>query len=290
MLHDSLASNPVSTPTAIFSPSVARIAASTARDWAYIDLWLTSKLTSCGNSMPSFERNKDTLQILQALAAANETVDEDNTLLARTDATVLDGLADAGSYAASFTKDAIVEAIHGQLSHQAHLAVDCVASLALQAATPFAEPQKLGRAMMSLESTLVDMQHMSSRADLLHLHVQRSADQAKQLLDSLDSLARKSPSYAAKQNLDMQRQTKLMAAQLASHSTPDTWLEWRHATSIDDVGCHQRVCIDLMTRGNELSAQLTALEGFVGCVDDARNSVQVLQRQLHDTLLRRNLV
>ncbi|PHH58605.1 hypothetical protein CDD81_5088 [Ophiocordyceps australis] len=236
--------------------------------------------------MPSFERNKHTLQTLQALAAANATVDEDNMLLAHTNATDLNRLADADLDAAPATKDAIVEAIHDQLSHQAHLAVDCLARLALQGATAFAEPPKLGRAMLSLEISLVDMQHMASRVDLLRSHVQRSADEAKQLLDSLDSLAHKSPSYAAKHNLDMQRQTRTLAAQLAKHSIGDTWLEWRYETSIDDVGSHQRLCIDLMTRSSELSAQLAALEGLVGDVDQARNSVHALQQLLHDTLVR----
>ncbi len=40
---------------AIFSPSVARIAASTAKDWNYVDSWLSARFH--GGSRPAFERN-----------------------------------------------------------------------------------------------------------------------------------------------------------------------------------------------------------------------------------------
>ena len=73
---------------AIFSPTIARIAASTARDWSYVDSWLSSKLPP-GRPLPSFERNPDTLKALLALAAANEAADEQRSLLARAEAEAL---------------------------------------------------------------------------------------------------------------------------------------------------------------------------------------------------------
>ncbi len=73
--------------TAIFSPSVARLAASTAKDWNYVDSWLSSKLH--GRTPPPFERNPDTLKALLALAALNEAADEERDLLARVDAAAL---------------------------------------------------------------------------------------------------------------------------------------------------------------------------------------------------------
>jgi len=89
---------------AIFSPSVARAAASTAKDWAYVDAWLRRQYTHLhkkqpqdlgyGSSSsssnhttrpsvpPSFERNAETLEVLLALVAANEAADEEQRRLA----------------------------------------------------------------------------------------------------------------------------------------------------------------------------------------------------------------
>merc|ERR1711939_855085 len=54
-------------PSAIFSPSVARQQQAAAKDWNYIDNWLSSKFN--GKTPPPFERNNDTLKALLALAA-----------------------------------------------------------------------------------------------------------------------------------------------------------------------------------------------------------------------------
>ncbi|KAI0912432.1 hypothetical protein F4823DRAFT_581463 [Ustulina deusta] len=95
---------------AIFSPSIARAAASTAKDWAYVDAWLrrqyahlgpddastrtrtrtVSKPTTTTSSPPAFERNPDTLEALLALIAANEEADEERGRLARLESAALD--------------------------------------------------------------------------------------------------------------------------------------------------------------------------------------------------------
>jgi HAUS augmin-like complex subunit 1 len=69
----------VSFPAAIFSPSVARQAASVARDWNYVDSWLSFRL---GHRVATFERNPDTLRLLHALASCNESADEERTAMA----------------------------------------------------------------------------------------------------------------------------------------------------------------------------------------------------------------
>ncbi|TGJ80239.1 hypothetical protein E0Z10_g8517 [Xylaria hypoxylon] len=93
---------------AIFSPSIARAAASTAKDWAYVDAWLRRQYAHLGQedashahahaqnrskptvSPPSFERNPDTLDALLALIAANEEADEERHRLAQLESAALD--------------------------------------------------------------------------------------------------------------------------------------------------------------------------------------------------------
>ncbi|KAI5919708.1 hypothetical protein F4810DRAFT_471499 [Camillea tinctor] len=90
-----------STPqAAIFSPSVARAAASTAKDWAYVDDWLRSKYALLKRRPPPFERNPETLRALLALAAANEAADEERQQLARVEEAALEEVRRAAEHEA----------------------------------------------------------------------------------------------------------------------------------------------------------------------------------------------
>lgn len=65
----------------LFSPSKARQQRAQAQDWAQIDNWLSYKYA--GRSVPSFERNEETLKVLRELALANERADEERAVYER---------------------------------------------------------------------------------------------------------------------------------------------------------------------------------------------------------------
>lgn len=69
------------TPSDLFSPSKARQQRAQAQDWAYIDSWLSYKYA--GRTVPSFERNAETLKVLRELASANERADEERLIAER---------------------------------------------------------------------------------------------------------------------------------------------------------------------------------------------------------------
>jgi HAUS augmin-like complex subunit 1 len=77
-------------PGAIFSPSQARQQQAQAKDWNYIDTWLSVKYSP--KSAPPFERNNETMKALLALAGWNEGVDEEKTLIAKVEAKALEEL------------------------------------------------------------------------------------------------------------------------------------------------------------------------------------------------------
>ena len=74
-------------PAAIFSPSQARQELTQVKEWGYVDGWLRLKLG--GKSPPAFERTNDTLQALLALAAFNESADEERDLLVQVETRAL---------------------------------------------------------------------------------------------------------------------------------------------------------------------------------------------------------
>lgn len=65
----------------LFSPSKARQQRAQAQDWAQIDSWLSYKYS--GRTVPTFERNDDTLKVLRELAMANERADEERNIQQR---------------------------------------------------------------------------------------------------------------------------------------------------------------------------------------------------------------
>jgi hypothetical protein len=65
-------------PAKVFSPSAAKHQTLLAKDWSYIDQWLSARYHP--KPVPKFERNPDTLKALLALAAANEAADEERAL------------------------------------------------------------------------------------------------------------------------------------------------------------------------------------------------------------------
>lgn len=66
---------------ALFSPSKARQQQAQAKDWIFVDSWLSKKYHP--KPVPNFERNEDTLQALMTLVAFNERADEEQLLLER---------------------------------------------------------------------------------------------------------------------------------------------------------------------------------------------------------------
>jgi hypothetical protein len=69
------------TPQDLFSPSKARQQRAQAADWAQIDSWLSYKYA--GRTVPTFERNEETLKVLRELSMANERADEERVILER---------------------------------------------------------------------------------------------------------------------------------------------------------------------------------------------------------------
>lgn len=66
---------------ALFSPSKARQQQAQAKDWIFVDSWLSRKYHP--KPVPAFERNEETLQSLMTLVAFNERADEERALVER---------------------------------------------------------------------------------------------------------------------------------------------------------------------------------------------------------------
>ncbi|KAF4976086.1 hypothetical protein FZEAL_7196 [Fusarium zealandicum] len=278
--------------SAIFSPSVARIAASTARDWSYVDAWLSSKFHP--RPVPPFERNNDTLKALLALASANEAADEERSLLAKAEAAAL---AESGSGHAQPARrplrEGLLEAVQHNLPTDGHTALDAMAGMALQLGVAFPEPETLGRRMSDLQSSVFDAEQMKARVELLHRHIDDEASHINHLLRDLQTDDYKPPSHLAKQNLEMQRKVKTLSAKLPELQDRVTALaasaDSSHPT-IADLTRDEQDYLAMLSRRKELDLQLASFQGLPSNPDIARSELEDMRGQLRSITSQRDSV
>lgn len=208
---------------AIFSPSVARAAASTAKDWAYVDAWLrrqyshlrqqdntSSSKQTTATSPPTFERNPETLEALLALVAANEEADEERDRLARLESAALDEVRAAeeeknhrrqqqqeqntspndtptminGDILASD----LLEAIDAGLTKDGQTALDAMAdiSLCFEGLSP-ADPSaaNLAQRFVSEQARAHETEHLLHRVSLLQTYLDDESARLSSLLEEL---------------------------------------------------------------------------------------------------------
>ncbi|KAI0453962.1 hypothetical protein F5B21DRAFT_266673 [Xylaria acuta] len=213
---------------AIFSPSIARAAASTAKDWAYADAWLRRQYAHLSSSKPAapppFERNPATLAALLSLIAANEEADEERDRLARLEASALDEVraaedekarrrqstdtrngqdsgGDDHDRAASpppppihgdLLAEDLLQAVDAGLSKEGLTALDALAdvSLSLDAATD-PSPATLSHRFVELQGRVHEAEHLLHRVGLLRSYL---ADESARLSSFLEEL-RLGPQY-----------------------------------------------------------------------------------------------
>ncbi|KAK1753492.1 hypothetical protein QBC47DRAFT_44729 [Echria macrotheca] len=290
---------------AIFSPSVARAAASTAKDWNFVDAWLHAKFH--GRSAPPFERNADTLRALLALATANEAADEERQLVARLEATALqelraqedlhkqqseDGRTGSGNTAAD-AREAILAAVRENLSREGTAALDAMATAAADCGIAFATPEDLGRRMTELPAQLSELEQMEARVRVLARYMESELQKMQKLAKELMDDKYRPPTDLAKQNLETQRKIKTLSARIPELRDKVSALANSVGTpnpTIEQVKREEEAYLALLSEKNELEAQVQAFQGLPHDTDQARQELEHLRNELRQTTQRRDAV
>lgn len=229
---------PPSAPV-IFSPSVARAAASAAKDWSYVDSWLHAKYAPLHLKVPSFERNPETLKALLALATANEAADDprqqiadlesatqeklntsNTTSLDRTAAQAQDDITPSfPSPSASLTyheaKQSIFSSLSASLTPAGQEALTSLShSQTLSLPVTQGDPIHLASSFLSLSTELNNLEQARQRLDLLSSHITCATASIEKLLVRLRRHPGCSPAAGlAKENLEVQRRIRMLAGQ-----------------------------------------------------------------------------
>ncbi|KAK3348062.1 hypothetical protein B0H65DRAFT_462261 [Neurospora tetraspora] len=313
---------PPSAPV-IFSPSVARAAASAAKDWSYVDSWLLSKYAPLHLKVPAFERNPDTLKALLALAAANEAADDSRQQIADLESATLAKLNTSTSNTNTNTsntqdpspspsttetyqeaKQSILTALSASLTRSGKESLTTLSHLSQTLSLPpsQADPLHLASSLLSLSTELNNLEQAQQRLDLLSSHITRATASIEKLLIHL----RRDPGYSpaaglAKENLEVQRRIKTLAGQtlpqlrervanLASAvAGSDSGAgEEGGMVTVEQVRREQEAYLELLRRKQELNVQLQAFQGLPPDTEQARRELEGLREELRSLTSRRD--
>ncbi|KAI1406332.1 hypothetical protein F4819DRAFT_243669 [Hypoxylon fuscum] len=306
---------------AIFSPSVARAAASTAKDWSYVDSWLRSKYASHPSinrgKVPSFERNPDTLKALLALAAANEAADEEREQLARVEEAALEEVRDAererearhqeqqqlqlqqqaataeppvpnGELLASD----LLSALESSLTKEGATALDSMSHMAVSLGLAYPTPESLGAAYVSLQGRALELEDTVERVNLLQRYLDRESAKLDAFLQELQhGEAYQLAPDLAKQNLELQRKVKSMSARLPELKQQVIYLEKSTGLpnlTVDEVRKDEEAYLELLAKKKELDAQVKAFAGLPPDIEAARAELEALRAELRDVTEQRD--
>ncbi|KAJ0168989.1 hypothetical protein CTA2_3703 [Colletotrichum tanaceti] len=275
--------------TAIFSPSVARIAASTAKDWSYVDSWLALKYQ--GRPVPTFERNPETLKALLALANSNETADEERELVARAEATVVQEVSavqrrsDSNSElpTPAAVRGRILGAIQDHLTREGRTALNSMATLSCQLSVAYPDAETIGRSMIALHAETSELEQMRGRVHVLEAYIEQESASANDLLQILRSDDYKPANDLARQNLDMQRRIKAVAARIPEHKDRVNSLNKCPDASyntIEKMVQDEADYLNLLAQKKGLDAEVDQFSGLPDDVRKARTELEHLRAEV----------
>lgn len=158
-------------PAKVFSPSVARQQSQIAKDWTYVDQWLLTR-HSPSSTVPSFERNPDTLKALLALAAANEAADEERALEKKVKEKALAELQKRDEEAAN-TEASVLAALEESLTSNGTRALNSIALLSVALGSTSTSSRKLAAGLIGLTKEEFSIAQQTLRIDGLHRRLQR---------------------------------------------------------------------------------------------------------------------
>lgn len=284
---------------AIFSPSVARLASSAAKDWNYVDSWLSSKFPN--RSPPPFERNPETLKVLVALAALNESVDEDHGLISSVETSALQTLSNAEDGEESRSNallaspaavaESIMAAIESDLSREGHSAFDSLATTSVELGIAFPAPAAMGRKVADLHMCLFQLKRALSRTDVLREHVDDQSSKLQSRFEEQERDGYRPSTSLARVNLELQRKIKTGASRLQDTKEKFTSaLGQLPEPAVQQLEDNEAVFLGLLEYDKVLGKQTKYFQDLPPDTELAKQQLEALRTELHSATQKRDIV
>lgn len=264
--------------SAIFSPTLARQALATTKDWNYIDAWLSRHFSP--GSPPPFERNADTLRALLALAAVNESADEERDLLSQAEAR---GLAELHQHEGLDSHGDLLRDFETNLTREGKASLDALTEAAAILNLPVADMEQTATRIVDLRVVAFNLEQISSRIDVLYSHMQTELELGTSFLHELEGEGYQPPPRLGKQTTEYQRKTKLLGTKLPELRERISALTGNNAIAkptIQDVEVEEGLFKAALALVKDLEGQVKNYHGLPHDTDLARLELESLRVEL----------
>ncbi|KAF2176397.1 hypothetical protein K469DRAFT_645875, partial [Zopfia rhizophila CBS 207.26] len=251
------------TPSDLFSPSKARQQRVQAQDWAQIESWLSYKY--CGRTIPTFERNEDTLKALRALSIANERADEERVIKERLEREALKESEETKRHPED---SKILKIISANLTPEGQQSLAALSTTSTLLNTPSSNPETIAHTLIHHSST---SQTLNQHLDHLHIMQKYLSAQLTLLRTQLSELqtnpAFTAPSSLQRQTTEQNRQIKHLRSKIREYEDKLSSISLTQDRNRgEDVGSAEAIAsmLDQQVALDELRDQVERLEDNVG--------------------------
>lgn len=278
--------SPIGSP--LLSPAKARKQAIQAKDWAYINSWLSRQYAP--KPVPHFERNEDTLRTLLALAAANDAADEEAKLLhCAREETAREHKARESSE--DETKNELLDAMEACLDENGSRDLDDLAETTATLGTLSAEAADLGQAIIELTKEEFDTQNQISRVELLHKYLEKELVALREELRKLKSdKAYETPTDLLAMTAEWSKRTKLLTPKIGEYQDRAASLERikSRGPTIEDLIAEEECIVGIKETVAMLEARARAFHDLPKNVEGAKAQYKQLERELSQLVHQRD--
>ncbi|KAI9697841.1 MAG: hypothetical protein M1820_007628 [Bogoriella megaspora] len=263
-----------------FSPSKARQQRAQAKDWEYVDSWLTKKFTP--KPVPPFERNEDTLKALMELASFNEATDEETSLIAEVQESVLKELQDQTKNSAN--ENDVLNLINDSLSKKDQANLSSLAQLSVVLEAPDVKPDTLAERAITFTESEFNVEQQCQRADALIDSLQNELLRLEQIRTQFNNEGFVADSRLGQRTAEWTRGTKQLKAKLVEYNERLSSIpsDFSANPRVEDVNLLEVGLSEVQQRLKVLEREVQDFQGLPHDIDLARLKVADLTRELQE--------
>lgn len=273
----------------LVSPAKARQAAIQAKDWAYVNSWLSGQFAP--KPVPPFERNEDTLRTLLALAAANDAADEEATLLHHAREEAVEGFK-AHEAAEETQKKELLDEVEHCLDDNGRQSLDDLAEATAVLGGLSAETTDLRRSIIELTKEEFDAREQVSKVTMLQKYLERELAALQEQLETLKSdeiydMAANLPALTA----EWSRGTKQLATKVGEYRDRIASLERNKpkGPTIEAIIAAEKKVVDLREMVQTLEDRVRSIHDLsTKDIPGARAQSRQLERELSQLIRKRD--
>ncbi|KZF21939.1 hypothetical protein L228DRAFT_269382 [Xylona heveae TC161] len=272
-------------PGAIFSPSQARQQLAQARDWSYIDDWLAKMYGA--QSIPTFERNTDTLKALLALAAVNESAEEEKELVRRLECTVLGEVDETAEPGQDIE---LLLSLHENLSRDGSDSLDAMASAGLKLGSLDPTPESLAGDIFELNRLEFDMEQHALRMHSIHTRLELELSRLEREIAKFQNDSVLASSSLPQRTAEWTRATKQFVAKSLDYKNRINSLSRREPPrpGIAQIQALERDSLAMQTEVQGLELRVANFHGLPPQQGLAKKEAERARRELQDLTRRRD--